>query len=109
MGCELCWRVTSLSGDVVCTIYHDDEAVEVRAAFSDGIVVRTRRTSDIEPTESSRPNGWRPSEATLWSWLQQQVAHGSAASESELVRGFRPDRLAHYIDEVVGIKRLGEG
>ena len=48
MGCELCWRVTSLSGDVVCTIYHDDEAVEVRAAFSDGIVVRTRRTFDIE-------------------------------------------------------------
>ena len=49
MGCELCWRVTSLSGDVVCTIYHDDEAdVEVRAGFSDGMVVRTRRTCDIE-------------------------------------------------------------
>ena len=49
MGCELCWRVRSLSGDVVCTIYHDDEAdVEVRAAFSDGMVVRTRRASNIE-------------------------------------------------------------
>lgn len=49
MGCEVCWRVTSLSGDVVCTIYDDDEAdVEVRAAFSDGTVVRTRRASNIE-------------------------------------------------------------
>jgi hypothetical protein len=38
-----------LSGDVVCTIYDDDEAdVEVRAAFTDGMVVRTRRAFDIE-------------------------------------------------------------
>ena len=28
--------------------------------------------------------------------------------ESELVHGFSPDRLTHYSDEVVGIKRLGE-
>ena len=49
MGSAVCWRVTSLSGDVVCTIYDDDEAdVEVRAAFSDGTVVRTRRASNIK-------------------------------------------------------------
>jgi hypothetical protein len=49
MDSEVCWRVTSLSGDVVCTIHDDDEAdVEVRAAFSDGTVVRTRRASNIE-------------------------------------------------------------
>jgi len=49
MGCEVCWRVTSLSDDVVCTIDDDDEAdVEVRAAFSDGTVVRTRWASNIE-------------------------------------------------------------
>ena len=48
MGCEVCWRVTSLSGDVVCTIDDDEADVEVRAAFSDGTVVRTRRASNIE-------------------------------------------------------------
>ena len=31
-----------------------------------------------------------------------------AASVSELVHGFHPDRLAYNSDEVVGIKRLGE-
>ena len=36
------------------------------------------------------------------------VAHGSAANGSELVHGFRPDRLNHDSDEVIGIKRLGE-
>jgi hypothetical protein len=48
MGYEVCWRITSLSGDVVCTIYHKEVDVEVQAAFSNGIVVRTRRTSNIE-------------------------------------------------------------
>jgi hypothetical protein len=49
MGSEVCWRVTSVSGDVVCTIHGDDEGdVEVRAAFSDGTVVRRRRASNIE-------------------------------------------------------------
>jgi hypothetical protein len=48
MGCEVCWRVTGLDGDVVCAIYHDEADVEVRAAFSDGTVVRTRRAFDIE-------------------------------------------------------------
>ena len=50
MGYEVCWRVTSPSGDVVCTIYvyHEEADVEVQAAFSNGIVVRTRRTSNIE-------------------------------------------------------------
>ena len=48
MGYEVCWRVTSLSGDVVCTIDHKEVDVEVQAAFSNGIVVRTRRTSNIE-------------------------------------------------------------
>jgi hypothetical protein len=37
-----------LSGDVVCTIYDDEADVEVRAAFSDGAVVRTRRASNIK-------------------------------------------------------------
>jgi len=31
-----------------------------------------------------------------------------AASGSELVHGFRPDRLNYDSDEVIGIKRLGE-
>ncbi len=33
---------------------------------------------------------------------------GDCASVSELVRGFRPDRLNYDSDEVIGIKRLGE-
>jgi len=33
MGYEVCWRVTNLSGDVVCTIDHKEVDVEVQAAF----------------------------------------------------------------------------
>ena len=36
------------------------------------------------------------------------VDRGDCASVSELVRGFRPDRLNYDSDEVIGIKRLGE-
>ena len=36
------------------------------------------------------------------------VDGGECASVSELVRGFRPDRLNYDSDEVIGIKRLGE-
>ena len=36
------------------------------------------------------------------------VDRGECASVSELVRGFRPDRLNYDSDEVIGIKRLGE-
>ena len=76
MGYEVCWRVTSLSGDVVCTIYHKEVDVEVQAAFSNGIVVRTRRTSNIETAESSRRSGWTQSGATLRSFrLCSRVLH----------------------------------